>query len=256
MSRMDLGLADRVYVVTGASRGLGYAAAAALVADGARVALCGRDESSLRAAADALGGPDVALPVPGDLADPELAGRLVAAAAARYGSVDGALVSVGGPRPGSALTLFDADWRTAFESVFLGPLRVVRAVASAAGPGSSIALVLSTSVRSPIDALALSNALRPALAMTVKGLADELGPGGIRINGLLPGRIDTERMKELEGAGGRGAAARRENERQVPLGRYGTPEEFGRVAAFVLSPAAAYVTGSMVTVDGGLSRAY
>jgi 3-oxoacyl-[acyl-carrier protein] reductase len=253
---MDLGLAERVYVVTGASRGLGFATAGALVADGARVALCSRNPDALRAASERLGGSEMALPVPGDLADPEFAPRLVAAAAARYGRVDGALVSVGGPRTGSALTLPDQDWRTAFESVFLGPLRVGRAVAGATTTGGALAFVLSTSVRAPIEGLALSNALRPALAMTVKGMADELATRGIRVNGLLPGRIDTERIRELDAASGRSVTNRREAERQIPLGRYGEPDEFGRVAAFVLSPAAAYVTGSMVTVDGGLSRGY
>ncbi|RZS82778.1 3-oxoacyl-[acyl-carrier protein] reductase [Motilibacter rhizosphaerae] len=253
---MDLGLAGRVYVVTGGSRGLGYATARALVAEGAQVALCSRDETTLRAAADTLGGPDHALAVAGDIAEPGTPTRLVAAAAARYGHVDGALISVGGPEPGAALALSDEQWRAGFESVFLGPLHVVRALATEITPGGSIALVLSTSVRSPIEGLAISNALRPALAMTTKSLADELGPRSIRVNGLLPGRIDTDRLRELEVAGGRPVTSRREWERQVPLGRYGDPLEFGKVAAFVLSPASSYVTGAMIPVDGGLSRSF
>lgn len=254
---MDLGLAERVYVVTGASRGLGFATAAALVAEGARVALCARDEDALRAAAERLGGSDHALAVPGDLANSEITTRLVAACMARYGRLDGALISVGGPPPGTAMGIADEQWRTSFESVFLGPLHMARATAQSMGEdGGSIAFVLSTSVKSPIEGLALSNAFRPALAMTAKALADELGERHIRVNGLLPGRIDTERLRELESSSGRPVSSRREWERQIPLARYGEAEEFGKVAAFLLSPAASYVTGAMVPVDGGMLRTY
>jgi 3-oxoacyl-[acyl-carrier protein] reductase len=254
---MDLGLEGRVYVVTGASRGLGFAAAQALVADGARVAICSRDEDALRAAADRLGGSDHALAVPGDIGDPSTTARLVAASMAKYGRLDGVLVSVGGPPTGTVVGLADEQWRSAFDSVFLGPLHMARAAAHEMGDeGGSIAFVLSTSVKSPIEGLALSNAFRPALAMTAKTMADELGARHIRVNGLLPGRIDTERLRELESSGGRPVSSRREWERQIPLGRYGAAEEFGKVAAFVLSPAASYVNGTMVAVDGGLLRTF
>lgn len=252
---MDLGLRDRVYVVTGGSRGLGRATAAVLVEEGARVIVSSRDEVRVHQTAAELGGHGHALGIAGDLAEAGSETRLVAAALARWERLDGALISVGGPPPGTVMEISDSAWRAAFEQVFLGALRTARAVASALGSdGGSIAFVLSSSVRSPIPRLAISNGLRPGLAMAAKTLADELGPRNVRVNGLLPGRIDTDRIRELDAATGRPGPARRENETAVPLGRYGQPEEFGRVAAFVLSPAASYLSGVMIPVDGGALR--
>lgn len=241
---MDLGLADRVFLVTGGSRGLGFATARALVAEGAKVVLAGRDGDSVRRSAEALG----AVGVQADLGDPAAAGHLVQAAVEAHGRLDGALVSVGGPGAGTTLGTTDEQWQGAFDSVFLGALRICRAVVEALPPeGGSLALVLSTSVKSPLAGLATSNGLRPGLGMLTKTMADELGPRGVRVNGLLPGRILTDRLREL------GADAD-EAPQDSPLRRYGDPAEFGRVAAFVLSPAASYVTGTMVTVDGGYAR--
>ena len=252
---MDLGLAERVYLVTGGTRGLGRAAAEVLVAEGAKVVVSGRDADSVLRAVEELGGPEHVLGLAADNADAEAAGMLVAGAVGRFGRLDGALVSVGGPPAGGALDVTDEQWRGAFESVFLGAVRIARAVSEAVGAdGGSIAFVLSSSVRAPIAGLAASNGLRPGLAMVAKMLADELGGVGVRVNGLLPGRIDTDRLRELDALGGDPEAARREAVRQVPLRRYGLPEEFGRVAAFVLSPAASYVTGAMIPVYGGAQR--
>lgn len=253
---MDLGLDGRVYIVTGASRGLGRAVATALVADGARVVLCSRDGDRLTATAAALGGPNAALPIPGDITEDGLAERLVATAHGRFGRLDGALVSVGGPPAGSALDISSEQWEDAFHTTFLGPLRLTTAVARAAGyEGASVVLVLSTSVTQPLPGLAVSNGLRPGLAMAAKSLADELGPSGVRINAVLPGRFDTDRTRDLDGAAPDPVAERKSQEELIPLRRYGMPEEFGRVATFLLSPAASYVTGTTVTVDGGFSRA-
>jgi 3-oxoacyl-[acyl-carrier protein] reductase len=149
----------------------------------------------------------------------------------------------------------DETWRTSFETVFLGPLRVARAVARAASDeGASVVLVLSSSVRQPVTRLAVSNGLRPGLAMAAKTLADEVGHRGVRVNAVLPGRIDTDRVRELDAAGGRAVHARREAEADIPLGRYGEPDEFARPAVFLLSPAASYITGTALAVDGGLIR--
>jgi 3-oxoacyl-[acyl-carrier protein] reductase len=259
---MDLGLQDRVYVVTGGSRGLGLATAAVLVAEGARVVLSARDPATLASATAGLGGSEHAVGVAANNAEESTAGRLVAAAVARYGRLDGALVSVGGPSPGTVLDAADEDWRAQFEGVFLGALRVARAAMASAGTppvpygtGLSIAFVLSTSVKAPISGLGISNGLRPGLAMAAKSLADEVGPRGVRVNGLLPGRMDTGRVRELDAATGDAEAARATNTAGIPLRRYGTAEEFGRVAAFVLSPAASYLTGTMLCVDGGATRA-
>ncbi len=277
---MDLGLRDMVYLVTGGSRGLGFAAAKALVADGAHVVLSARAEASASAAAASLaqyvpcsGSTAATEVVPGatwvaaDNADAGTPGRLIATAKEQFGRVDGALISVGGPPTGTVTATRDEAWRSAFETVFLGAVRLGRALAAElgrdgdgapagamVGRGGSMAFVLSSSVRVPIAELAISNGLRPGLAGVVKTLAEELGPAGIRVNGLLPARIATERVRELDASTGDPDEERERRSRQIPLRRYGEPEEFGRVAAFVLSPAASYITGAMIPVDGGAIR--
>jgi 3-oxoacyl-[acyl-carrier protein] reductase len=243
---MDLGLKDRVYLVTGGSKGLGYATASALVGEGARVVLTGRTPETVESAAATLGAVGVAC----DNTDPDVPDRLLSVARERFGRVDGLLVSVGGPPAGTATSVTDEQWRAGFESVFLGAVRLARTVAASLEEGGSIAFVLSSSVRVPIGNLVISNGLRPGLAMVAKSMANELGPRGVRVNGVLPGRISTDRMTYLD-------AQVTEEQRaaslaSIPLGRYGDPDEFGRVAAFVLSPAASYLTGTMIQVDGGL----
>ncbi|MEV4540840.1 SDR family oxidoreductase [Micromonospora echinaurantiaca] len=251
---MDLGLTDRVYVLTGASRGLGYATAECLVADGARVVLSARDPDGVAAAAERLGGPGRAVGLAVDLTDPTAPERLVAAARDHFGRLDGALVSVGGPPPGSVASVSDEQWRRSFETVFLGTVRMVRTVAAELSDGGAIGLVLSTSARGPLPGLGISNGLRPGLVGAAKDIADEYGPRGVRVVGLLPGRIMTDRNRELFAATGDPDRARAEAEAGIPLRRIGEPAEFGRVAAFVLSPAASYLTGVTVPVDGGALR--
>jgi 3-oxoacyl-[acyl-carrier protein] reductase len=242
---MDLGLAGRVYLVTGGSKGLGFATAKALVDDGARVVLSSRSQENVDAAVAELG--ENAVGVAGDNADTGLAERMVSTATARFGRLDGVLVSVGGPPVGDVLDSSEQAWSDAFSSIFLGTLRLVRRVVEDLGDGGAIALVLSTSVREPLDHLAISNGLRPGLAGVAKTLANEVGPRGIRVVSLMPGAINTGRNAALfsdpEAVAKRTAG--------IPLRRIAEPEEFGRVAAFVLSPAASYMTGTVIAVDGG-----
>jgi 3-oxoacyl-[acyl-carrier protein] reductase len=249
---MDLGLGGRGYLLTGASRGLGFATARALVDDGARVLISSRSAEGVASAVDELG--PAAFGLAADLSDPETAKRLVAEALERLDRIDGALISVGGPAAGSLFEVSEEAWLAAVQNVLLGPIRLVKALVPHLHEGASIGFVLSGSARQPIDGLAISNGLRPGLAMTAKNLSDELAPRGIRVVNLLPGTIATDRITELEDASGDPSAARARTEAGIPLGRVGQPEEFGRVAAFMLSPAASYVTGTSIVIDGGRLR--
>ncbi|MFF5007643.1 SDR family oxidoreductase [Streptomyces phaeochromogenes] len=251
---MDLGLKDRVYVVTGGTRGLGYAVARELVADGAKVVVTGRDEKRAAEAAAELGPNAAGVAV--DNSDPQAPQQLIGTARELFGGFDGILVSVGGPPAGNATDNTDEQWQAAFGSVFLGAVRLARAASAELRDGGSIGFVLSSTAYEPAPGMAISNGLRPGLAGFAKSLADELGPRGIRVLGLLPGRIATDRMRELDGLSPDPASRRAANESGIPLGRYGAPEEFGRAGAFLLSPAASYVTGVMLSVDGGARRGF
>jgi 3-oxoacyl-[acyl-carrier protein] reductase len=265
---MDLGLRNRVYLVTGASRGLGFAAAEALIAEGARIVLSSPHESTAAAAAGLLtqkvdGGADATW-IAADNGDPATPGRLIETARDRFSRLDGALISAGGTPPGTISSITDEEWRGAFESVFLGAVRLARTLAadladhaengSTTGAGGSIVLVLAASVRVPLAGLPISNGLFPGLAGVIKTLAGEFGPAGVRINGLLPVRIATDRVREFDALRGDPDEVRARESERIPLRRYGEPEEFGRVAAFLLSPAASYITGAMVPIDGGAIR--
>ncbi len=265
---MELGLRGRVYLVTGGSRGLGFAAAQALTAEGARVVLSAPHEATAAAASahlieDGAAAENVTWVV-ADNADPATPGLLITAARERFGRLDGALISVGGSPAGTVAGTADDAWRSAFESVFLGAIRLARALAadlegraspgSPSGTGGSVVFVLAASVRIPLPELAISNGLFPGLAGVVKTLAEDLGPAGIRMNGILPVRIATDRVRELDALRGDPDEVRARLSEGIPLRRYGEPEEFGRAAAFLLSPAASYITGAMIPVDGGAIR--
>ena len=167
---------------------------------------------------------------------------------------------MGGSPPGTVAATTDEAWRSAFESIFLGAIRLARVLGTYLGSdrhggGGSVAFVLASSVRVPLAELAISNGLFPGLAGVVKMLAEELGPSGTRVNGILPVRIATDRVRQLDALSGDPDEVRARKSEEIPLRRYGDPEEFGRVAAFLLSPAASYITGAMIPVDGGSLRA-
>ena len=251
---MELGLTDRVFVVTAASAGLGRATADQLVAEGAKVVLVARRAEVLDDAVADLGSSN-AVALAGDLSEATTATQAAELAIRTFGRLDGALISVGGPPKGGVLENTDEQWRDAFESVFLAGLRTARAVVAAATGPVALAVVLSSSAKTPLPTMAISNGLRPGLGVLIKQLADELGPSGGRVVGLLPGTISTERIEYLHGLSPDPAATRAAAEREIPLRRLGEPAEFARVATFLLSPAASYVTGSLIPVDGGVLRA-
>ncbi|MCQ4042094.1 SDR family oxidoreductase [Streptantibioticus rubrisoli] len=251
---MDLMIDGKVFLVTGGTKGLGLAAAQALTAEGARVVVSSRTQESVDKAVAELGGPEHAIGLAVDNADPEAADRLTAAALRQYGRLDGALISAGGPPTGPITTITDAQWRDSFESVFLGALRVARTAAPLLPAGGSIGFVLSLSVKAAWPNMSVSNGLRPGLAMAAKTLADELGPRGIRVNGFVVGSIATDRLTQLEQATGDPERTRTQRTAEIPLRRYGTPEEFGRLAAVILSPVASYTTGTMIHIEGGALR--
>lgn len=255
---MDLGLAGARALVGGGSGGLGGAIADALVAEGSRVALAARPSERLDAAVERLGASAVA--TPGDLSTPEGPRRAVDAAVAALGGLDLLVVNSGGPPPGTFEELDDDAWQRAIDGTLWSALRVVRAALPhlRASDRPAILVILSSSAREPIAGLTTSNLIRPGLAGLIKSLVPEIVP--VRINGLAPGRLATDRIAQLDAA--RAASTGEPPERvraatvaRIPLGRYGDPAELGRVGAFLLSPAAGYVTGAIVPVDGGMVRA-
>ena len=254
---MDLGLAGKLFVVGGASRGLGRAVAEQLVAEGSRAILVSRDENALAQTARRLG--EGAHPLAADLSDPRSVEEIAGAAREIGGDLGGVLVNSGGPPFGAALDLDDEQWLAAFSSLVAGPIRLLRALLPLMGDGASVLFVTSSSVRQPIPNLDASNVLRPGVAALAKCLARELAPK-IRVNSLAPGRIDTERARSLDASTARALGISKEEARSraseaLPMGRYGEPQEIGRAAAFLHPPAASYINGVPLQAHGGSASA-
>jgi 3-oxoacyl-[acyl-carrier protein] reductase len=252
---MDLGLTERRMLVCGASRGLGAATARVLRAEGATIALAARPSADLQGTAADIDATAIAA----DLSTADGPRQAINDAVAALGGLDGLLINSGGPPPGTFDETDEDAWRKAIDGTLLGTLRLVREALPYLREGRepAIAVILSSSVREPIPALVTSNVLRPGLAGLIKSLVPEIAP--IRINGLAPGRFGTDRIRQLDAkraadAGTTPDEIARQTIARIPLGRYGDPDELCRVAAFLLSPAASYLTGVIVPVDGGMIR--
>ena len=253
---MKLELEGKRVLVTGGSSGLGFAVAEALVEEGARVALNARDTPRLVEAAARVG----AEPVGVDLSDPEGPRDAVTQAVRVLGGLDCVLVNSGGPPAGDFEALDEDAWARAIDGSLLSTIRLIRhsvaELKSSVAP--AIAIILSSSVRHPIPGLTTSNVIRPGLAGLIKSLSVELAPH-IRINGVAPGRLDTGRVKDLDSkralrVGSSVAEIRLASEAAIPLGRYGQPRELGDLVAFLLSARASYITGQIISVDGGSGK--
>ena len=261
---MDLGLQGNSALVLAASKGIGRAIATELAAEGANVMISSRDETALETAAAAIRdatGADMEY-CPADVKSDEDILALVARTVERFGGVDALVTNTGGPPPGTFEDFGDEGWTEAFESTLLNIVRAVRAVLPhmREGGGGRIVNVGSSSIKQPIEGLTLSNTFRAGIVGLAKSLSAELGPDGILINTLGPGRISTDRSAGLDAsnAEARGVSVekiREEVSARIPLGRYGEPRELAKVAVFLASPANSYVTGQAILVDGGMVRA-
>jgi 3-oxoacyl-[acyl-carrier protein] reductase len=256
---MDLGLKGKVAMVAGASRGLGYAVAEALAREGAKVSIASRDEQAIAAAAARIGGDVLAVPV--EVRSADAIRRWADETAQRFGGVDLLFTNSGGPPAGAAISFDDKAWQDAAELLLFSALRMVRAAVPLmqARGGGAILMSTSASVKEPISNLGLSTVLRASVSALAKTLAIELAPSKIRVNQIIPGRVDTDRVRQLDQITGtkQGITPQQAKEKSmamIPMGRYGEIDEYGRVGAFLLSDAASYMTGATVQVDGGLIK--
>jgi 3-oxoacyl-[acyl-carrier protein] reductase len=260
---MNLGLENKIAMVGGASKGLGYAVARALAFEGASVSIASRDADAIRRAGDAITKETGATvhSVDADLSKADAIVRWHAVTIDRFGGVDLLFANTGGPPAGNALSFDDKAWQSAFDLLVMSAIRTIRLVVpsmKSRGRGS-ILIGTSSTVKEPIPNLALSNVMRSAVTSLAKTLSLELAGDNIRVNTLIPGRIATDRLVHLDGINAKAAGISIEDEQRraaaaIPLGRYGEPDEFGRAAAFLLSDAASYITGASVQVDGGLIK--
>ena len=260
---MELGLKNKVAMVGGASKGLGYAVARALAAEGAAVSIASRDGEAIRRAADTISRETGSrtLPMAADLSGADGIARWHAATVKEFGGIDLLFSNTGGPPAGNALSFDDEAWQAGFNLLLMSVIRTVRLVVPSMRErgGGSILIGTSSSVKEPVPYLALSNVLRSGVTSLAKTLSVELAPDRIRVNTLIPGRIATDRLRQLDEINAKKAGIAVEDQEKrsagtVALGRYGAPDEFGRVGVFLLSDAASYITGAAVQVDGGLIK--
>jgi len=260
---VDLDLTGKVAMVGGGSKGLGFAVARSLAAEGAQVSIASRSREAIDAAGARIRQQTGAavLTAAADLASADAIAGWHAATVDRFGGVDLLFTNSGGPPSGRVLEFDDKAWSMAFDLLVLSVVRQVRLVVPTmeARGGGAILMSTSSAVKEPIPNLALSNVLRASVAALAKTLALELAASRIRVNQLIPGRIGTDRVQEIDSINARKAGISPDEQRRlslstIPLGRYGEPDEYGRVAAFLLSNASAYITGASVQVDGGLVR--
>jgi len=252
---MNLQLDDRNFLVTAASRGLGFGVAKALVGENANVIICGRNEKSLQDATATLG--DKCQYFVSDVSRPADVTALLDFASEKTSKLDGLFVNAGGPPPGTFDEISDDDWLKGFNLTLMSAIRLTREAIPLLKKSDAASILYSTSisVKQPIDNLLLSNSLRPAVIGMMRTLSEEIGPEGIRINAVCPGYIHTERVEQLmTAAKAKSAPADKEIVQRIPLGRMGTPDEFGNVCAFLLSPLASYIHGALLLVDGGLFK--
>lgn len=258
---MDLALSGKRAVVAGASRGLGYAIARELAAEGARVAICSREAARIEGAASRIRGETGAevRAAAVDVTDAAAIRRWLEEVAAPWGGIDLLVPNAGGPPPGRFDDLDEEIWDHAYRLTLRSALAFARHARPHLGPGAAVLFMTSISVKEPMATLALSTIFRPGVASLAKLLADEWAADGIRVNHLVPGIIATERVRSLDEhdaaeAGITPEEAARRRAARVPLGRYGTPREYAAAAVFLLSDAASYVTGATLQVDGGMLR--
>jgi 3-oxoacyl-[acyl-carrier protein] reductase len=260
---MNLGLTNKVAMVAGASRGLGYAVARALAEEGAQISIASRDAQSVASAARKIEEETGAriLAVATDVSSAQAIEHWHAKTIDHFGGIDLLFTNSGGPPPGATLNFDDAQWQKAFELLLMSAVRMVRlAVPSmAARGGGSIIMPTSSSVKEPIQNLALSNILRASVAALSKTLANELVTQKIRVNHLIPGRIATDRLRELDESNSKRQSVSLEEQQKrmqqtIPMSRYGDPKEFAAAAIFLFSDAASYITGATLQADGGQMR--
>ena len=261
---MDLGLKGKVAMVAGASKGLGYAVARALAAEGVKVSISSRNDAAISDAGKKIAAETYVetLAVAADVKSAESLAAWHRRTMEKFGGVDLLYVNSGGPPAGPALSFDDDVWKTVFDQLVLSAVRMVRLAVPSMKTrgGGSIVIATSSAVKEPVPGIALSNIVRSSVGAMSKTLSNELAADNIRVNHLLPGRIDTDRVRELDTIRSRATGTSPEHvradwDKTIPLGRYGTPEEFAAGAVFLFSDAAKYITGASLQVDGGMIKA-